>query len=274
MRTVPRIDRISGPSNDAVVAFSFCTLMTKRQQYDEFRVSMQSAGFTDKDCEYLVVDNSRGNAGDGYSGLNALLTGARGTFVILCHQDLLAIDQREVLERRLAELDRVDPMWAVAGNAGGRYAGEVFLHITDATHGEQRMGNLPQKVLTLDENFMITRRDRRIALSADLGGFHLYGSDICMVANVLGYTSYVIDFHLNHLGLGGVSAEFLACRDAFKAKWSKHSRLREIQTPCTFMFVGASSLGQKMLLPVERSYYRVQKKLARRRIRRSMKRDQ
>ena len=45
-------------------------------------------------------------------------------------------------------------------------------------------------------------------------------------------------------------------------KWSRHSRLREIQTPCTFMFVGGSSVGQKLMLPIERSYYRVQKKIA------------
>ncbi len=265
----PRVDRICGPAVGAGVAFSFCTLMTKRQQYDEFRASMQAAGFTDTDCEYLIVDNSQSNVGDGYSGLNSLLNEARGRFVILCHQDLLAIDPRRVLEQRLAELDRVDPRWALAGNAGGRYAGEVFLHITDVTHGEQRMGVLPQKVLTLDENFIVTRRDRRLALSGDLDGFHLYGSDVCMVANVLGYTSYVIDFHLNHLGVGGTTPSFLACREAFKTKWSRHSRLREIQTPCTLMFVGGSPIRQKLMLPIERSYYRVQKKIARRRIRRA-----
>lgn len=270
MTSAAQVDRISGPASGVQIAFSFCTLVTTWQQYDAFLASMQIAGFTDRDCEYLIVDNTLSNVGDGYSGLNALLNEARGQFVVLCHQDLLAIDPRGVLERRLAELDTIDPKWALAGNAGGRLAGEVFLHITDTTHGEQRMGNLPQEVLTLDENFLVTRRDRRVALSGDLSGFHLYGSDICMVASVLGYTSYVIDFHLVHLGFGGATADFLACRRAFKTKWSRHSRAREIQTPCTFMFVGGSPIRQTILWPVERTYYRVQKKLARRRIRRSM----
>jgi len=266
----PRVDRVGGPPAGERVAFSFGTLMTNRKQYDEFGASMRAAGFTEADCEYLIIDNSAGNVGDGYKGLNALLTEARGSFVILCHQDLLAIDPRRVLEKRLAELDELDPSWAVAGNAGGRYAGEVFLHITDAVHGEQRMGALPQRVLTLDENFIVTRRDRRVALSGDLSGFHLYGSDICMVAGLLGYASYVIDFHLHHLGVGGVSEAFLACRDTFKTKWSAHLRPREVQTPCTFMFVGGSPVTRTILGPVERSYYRVQKKFARRRIRASM----
>ena len=168
---------------------------------------------------------------------------------------------------RLGELGQLDPTWAVAGNAGGRHAGEVFLHVTGVKHGEQRAGILPKRVFTLDENFIVTRRDRRVALSADLSGFHLYGSDICMVADVLGYSSYVIDFHLKHLGSGGASPSFLACREAFKEKWSRFSRQRAVQTPCTFMFLDRARWRQKLLAPVELSYYRVQKKIARRRIR-------
>lgn len=271
MNETPRVDRISGPETDAPVAYTFGTLMTDRPMYDAFRASMQTAGFTDQDCEYLVIDNTRANVGDGYAGLNALLNEARGAFIILCHQDLLAIDHRPVLESRLAELDRLDPRWAVAGNAGGRHAGEVFLHITGIKHDEQRMGILPQRVFTLDENFMVTRRDRRVALSADLSGFHLYGSDICMVADVLGYSSYVIDFHLKHLGSGGASPSFLACRDAFKRKWSYFSRERAVQAPCTFMFLDRAPWRRALLAPIERSYYRVQKKLARRRIRATMR---
>lgn len=262
---------MGGPPAGQRVAFSFGTLVTNRKQYQEFGASMRAAGFSEADCEYLIIDNSAGNVGDGYKGLNALLTEARGSYVILCHQDLLAIDPRRVLEERLAELDKLDPTWAVAGNAGGRHAGEIFLHVTDSGHGEQRMGVLPIRVFTLDENFIVTRRDRRVALSHDLRGFHMYGSDICMVAHVLGYSSYVIDFHLHHFGLGGATPAFHSCRKAFKDKWSRFSRLRGIQTPCTFMFIGGPRLGQTALLPVERTYYRIQKKIARRRIRRSMK---
>lgn len=226
----PRVDRIGGPARGQRVAFSFGTLMTNRKQYDEFRVSMIAAGFSEADCEYLVVENTAENIGDGYSGLNALLNEASGVYTILCHQDLLAIDPRSILEQRLSELNRLDPSWAVAGNAGGRCAGEVFLHITDAVHGEQRMGLLPQPVFTLDENFIVTHRDHRVALSGDLSGFHLYGSDICIVAALLGYSSYVIDFHLRHLGVGGASPSFFSCRHTFKAKWSEHLRPREVQS--------------------------------------------
>jgi hypothetical protein len=111
--------RGAGPLVDSQpIAFSFGTLVTSHSQYEDFKRSFEAVGFTTADCEYLIIDNSAGNAGDGYGGLNAILNAARGRHVILCHQDLLAIDDRATLERRLAELSEHDPHWAVAGNAG------------------------------------------------------------------------------------------------------------------------------------------------------------
>ena len=35
---------------------------------------------------------------------------------------------------------------------------------------------------------------------------------MCLVADILGYSAYVIDFHLRHLSSGTKSAEFYRCR--------------------------------------------------------------
>ena len=56
-------------------------------------------------------------------------------------------------------------------------------------------GELPAKVHTLDENFIVVRRAANLSLSHDLDGFHLYGTDLCLIADVLGGNRYVIDFH-------------------------------------------------------------------------------
>jgi hypothetical protein len=253
------------PPQTSEVAFTFATLLTDQPVYDAFRASLARGGFTHNDCEFLVVDNQATNRGDGYTGLNALMDAARGQYVVLCHQDLLLIDNRETLERALCELDQLDPKWALAGNAGGRGAGEIFIHVT-GLKGEQSAGRLPALVYTLDENFIVLKRKSGVRCSCDLSGFHLYGSDIALNAEELGFTSYVIGFHLKHFGHGATGEAFAACRRAFQSKWSKISRHRVLQTPCTFMFLNPVPWQLDALQHIERSYHRLAKRIGRARL--------
>ncbi len=97
--------------------------------------SFVSRGFTPDDCEYFYIDNSRighrppthavpgpaeSNRFDAFRGYNLFLSEARGEFIVLCHQDILLLeDGRAELEQRLCELTAHDPEWALCGNAGG-----------------------------------------------------------------------------------------------------------------------------------------------------------
>lgn len=197
------------------------------------------------DCEYLYIDNSERNEADAYHGLNALLNAARGSHVILCHQDIrLLTDDRTMLERRLAELEAIDPSWALAGNAGGVSPGVLAIRITDPHGADQNTGNLPQRVVSLDENFIVVKHSARIGFSSDLEGFHLYGADICLNAEISGHSAYVIDFHLAHLSAGRKSAAFQICEDAFREKWCRALSPRWIQTTCTLVHLNAMPLGE------------------------------
>lgn len=225
---------------DPAIAFSIGTLVTDWSQYEAMKASFRAHGFTDIDCEFLVIDNTHGRGTDAYHGLNQVLDDARGAYVILCHQDVVLVDDdRRVLEQRLAELTELDRRWAVAGNAGGTESGNLVIRISDK-HGEnQRIGSFPARVVSLDENFMVVRRGSRVGFSGDLEGFHFYGADICVVADILGLTSYVIDFHLRHLGGGAKGQAFAQSRQAFKAKWRRALRHRYITTTCDQVAVGA-----------------------------------
>ena len=83
----------------------------------------------------------------------------------------------------------------------------MTLRVTGLRDDNQLTEPLPQRVSGLDANFLVVRRDANLAASADLKGFHLCGTDICTVARFLGYTAYVVDFHLRHLSSGASKYE-------------------------------------------------------------------
>lgn len=216
--------------------YSVATLVSDLEQYRAMRGSFEAGGFGGEDCEYLHIDNTQFNRADAYGGLNQLLNEARGAYVILCHQDVrLLSDGRAELDSRLASLEQLDPNWALAGNAGGIGPGQLALRISDPHGADTLVGCLPAKVFTLDENFIIVKRSTRLGFSRDLSGFHFYGADICLVADLLGYSAYVIDFHLKHLSGGNTSSDFFEVKDAFQAKWSHAMRPRSLQTTCALV---------------------------------------
>ena len=217
------------------VLFSIGTLVTDQTQYGEMLKSFEANGFSNKECEFIFIDNSESNKFDAFDGLNKIINYAKGKYVILCHQDIrLHDDGFDTLVKRLSELDDFDPSWALAGNAGGSSEGFKTIRITDP-HGVWRKGNFPGRVFSLDENFIIIRNESRVSFSHDLKGFHFYGTDICMNADMLGYASYVIDFHLLHLSGGNINNAFFEAKRLFEAKWSRALRSRTIQTTCTIV---------------------------------------
>ena len=221
------------------VRYTIATLVNSRVHHEEMVASFRAKGFAGPDVEVLFIDNTTGNGTDAYRGLNRLMADARGEFIILCHQDVrLVDDDRAKLDLCLAQLDVLDPNWAVAGNAGAVAPGRLAIRISDPHGEDRRVGELPARVMSLDENFLVVRRDARLSFSRNLSGFHFYGADLCLVADVLGWTSYVIDFHLVHLSAGTKSQAFEEAEQEFRAKWTAALRPRWMQTTCSLVHVG------------------------------------
>lgn len=243
-RNAPRILR---PEAEAPLSaepkYTIATLVTDRAQYAAMLSSFRAGGFDDTNCEYLFVDNTGPLQTDAYHGLNALLHAAHAPIAILCHQDVrLLRDGRTALDRRLAELSGRDTDWALAGNAGGVAAGRLALRISDPHGKDQRVGPFPQKVKSLDENFIVVRRSARIGFSNDLSSFHFYGADICLHASQMGYSAYVIDFHLEHLSSGKKDKSFAVAEQAFRNKWSRALTPRWVQTTCSLVHLSGGAM--------------------------------
>ncbi len=228
-----------------VPRYTIATLVNKPDQFAAMRETFSSGGFNAMNSEILYIDNSGPRQTGAYRGLNALINAARGRYVILCHQDVRLIsDGIEKLDRCLADLDARDSVWALAGNAGGLAPGILAHRISDPHGADRNSGNLPQKVMSLDENFIVLKRGARIGCSADLEGFHFYGPDLCLNADVAGHTAWVIDFHLLHLSGGNKNDDFYRAEEAFRAKWSHALRPRWMQTTCTLLRLSGSGLDR------------------------------
>lgn len=210
--------------------YTIGVLVTNWSEYEEMKRTFIDKGFKENDCEYLTVDNTNGNTMCAYSGNNKILNDAKGDYVILCHQDIrIAYDSRGILDAKLKQLDRIDPNWALAGNAGGVALNELAIRITDPFGYNQHRGNFPAKVMSLDGNFMIVKNSTRLAFSNDLSGFHFYDADICINASIRGYNVYVVDFHLQHLGAGKIDDSFYKMKQSFSEKWKRVLNHRVIQ---------------------------------------------
>ncbi|MEO7307382.1 MAG: hypothetical protein ABIR78_11265 [Ferruginibacter sp.] len=224
------------------ISFSICTLVTRWDEYAQMKTSFEDSGFTD-DCEYLVADNSKGNFVDAYEAIRNFLNDAVGKYVIVVHQDVRCVDSIKHLQNLLENLTTIDKNWAVCGNAGARGYHQEIMYI-NTTGRIELSENLPCRVNSLDENLLIIDADKRLTISADIGGFHFYGTDICNIADFLGYSAYVIPFMVKHLSSGNLK-DMELYRQGFINKYAKKLEGRYIQTTCTKFYLSNSSFKNK-----------------------------
>ena len=206
--------------------------------------SFESAGFTN-DCEYLVADNCGGNRFDAYAAIRFFVQQAKGKYLVVVHQDVRCIDSVQQLHDCLEQLNALDSKWAVCGNAGCMGYHEDLMHIN--IKGKiVTSRNLPGKVTSLDENLLIINASTGVTVSSDLSGFHLYGTDICLIAAALGYSTYVIPFMVKHLSFGNLK-DLKKHIHLFVKDYGKKLESRFIATTCTKFYLSNSVFKNKLL---------------------------
>jgi hypothetical protein len=210
--------------------FSICSIITDMEEYGEMKRTFEQCGF-DNGCEYLVADNTKQNQFDAYVAINRFLREAKGEYIVIVHQDVRCIDPATKLRQILDDLSLRDPRWAICGNAGAIGYHQDIRYIVNGgktvTHD-----NLPGRVYSLDENLLIIKRSAYLVASSDLNGFHFYAADLCLLADYLGYSCYVIPFMVKHLSLGNLKA-LEEHKGEFLDKYGYKLRRRFIQTPST-----------------------------------------
>jgi hypothetical protein len=203
--------------------FHICTIANNKEQYKNLLESLHLSGFSNENSTISLFDNFDKNQFEPFSSINEALRQTTEPYVLFCHQDILFNkgDGFKNLVARLKELNELDPKWSVAGNAGVNERFKYVIKISDANNSYNWTGSFPQKVFSLDENFLVINMKNKPKCSPELTGFHLYGSDICLNAIKNGNTNYVINFHLTHLSGGNTGREFMDCLEKFRKKWAE-----------------------------------------------------
>ena len=207
------------------------------------RASFAAAGF-DRFVE--LYDRRTPGGTDPYELISRIGALHDRPYAILVHQDVRA-DQGVGASDLLAELERLDeldPRWFVAGNAGGASDLRLVRRLQDP-YGGSTDDELPTRVVTLDENFLVLNRAHALRATAGLGGFHFYGSDVCLNAALDGGTAYVIDFPVTHLSGGKRGTSYDEAKDQFLAAWQRRLVFAYIRAPTEILFVSRYALARR-----------------------------
>ncbi|TCC97567.1 hypothetical protein [Pedobacter hiemivivus] len=221
--------------------FSICTLVTKKTEYQEMLNSFYEKGFKPGLCEFLYIDNTETCTLDAYKGLNKFLQEAKGKYIILCHQDIIIHDHDiQHLLLNIDDIEKADKDWAILGNAGGVNLKWIATNITQVCGNRITEDRLPLRTKTVDENFIVVKKSANLALSRNLSGFHLYGTDLCLIADILGFNAYVIDFNLTHKSNGNADKSFYDLKKALLKKYKYALRGRFMSTTITRFYVSGN----------------------------------
>jgi hypothetical protein len=227
--------------------YTIATLVSDMREYEEMVASYCKAGFTADICEYIYIDNIGENSFEAYEGLNLFLQLAKGEFIIFTHQDiLLNFDTIDVLQQRMDEITKLDPNWAILSNAGGienDFYHRIAAHVVYADGFDQIVNTMPKKVCSVDENFIVVKKSANLSLSRDLAGFHLYGTDLCLVAELLGYSAYAIDFKLTHKSYGNPDGSYYIILEKLVEKYVRFMRSRTIMNTITDFRLSTSAVN-------------------------------
>ena len=244
------------------LTFSICTFVTKLEEYENMKDSFLKNGFHKDDLEFLFFDNSeKKNNIDAFEGINYFLQNAIGKYIIICHQDIEIIDSKEKLLNHINEIELLDKNWGLLSNAGGSGPNKICYHVTYPPGGLEERGKFPQKVYTADENFLLLKANANLCVSKDLSGFHFYGTDLCMICNLLGYSCWAISYNLLHKSRGTKDVTFWNCKKSFKKKYSNYFKSRWIQTTSSPLYLSGNYfdkifIGSRFILKLKKTLSR------------------
>lgn len=178
-----------------------------------------------------IYENSR-SAASAYN--DALAKAEPGSaYTIFVHQDIyLPEGWLAKLRWDIARLTVHDPSWGVLGCYGVTSTGQGEGHVYSNGLGVLgRSFERPIRVRTLDEIVLVVQHVPSLRFTDGHPGFHLYGTDICLRAEQLSLSCYVVNDLCVHNARSD-SALPLAFYQSYLAVMRNFPKALPVKTPC------------------------------------------
>lgn len=164
------------------------------------------------------------NAPSAAVAYNRGLKATTADLIVFSHQDVfLPHGWETVLAARIAEVEAIDPEWALIGSFGVGLSGAHFGPVWSSSIGciIGRVPTEPMEVQSFDEHLFVMRRAAGIEFDEGLPGFHLYGTDIVQIARKAGRRSYAAPLPLIHNDgyKEQLGQDYTDCYRYMQAKW-------------------------------------------------------
>lgn len=168
----------------------------------------------------IIVQEGFRSAAQAY---NDAIRQSASDLIVFAHQDVI-LPEHWLFELRNAveRLDSDNPNWGVLGCWGVKSDGSFAGHIYSTGLGILgRAFDHPVRVQTLDEVVLILRKSSGIRFDERIGGYHFYGSAVCMAASLLGRVCYAIPAFCIHNTeqLLTLPPSFYECYREFRQVW-------------------------------------------------------
>ncbi len=182
---------------------------------------------------------------------NSGIAEACNEILVFAHQDVFLPENWKIqMERALSELAVRDPDWGALGACGiTRDLPNIFVGYCYSTGLQRIVGQPfagPVEVQSLDEIVLVIRRSSGIMFDEALPGFHLYGTDLCQLANLKHLKSYAVQAFCIHNtnGIRSFPLDFWRGYLYLRRKW-----LRDlpISTCCTRITRGCAPAVERIL---------------------------
>lgn len=158
---------------------------------------MRSPAIESGDYTLEVVENAPSAA----RAYNAGLDRTEAEIIVFLHHDVyLPLGWDALLCQRIAEVESIDPDWALLGAFGiamdSRDFGPVWSSSIGFIAGLMPMAPVP--VQSFDELLIVMRRGAGLRFDEGLNGWHMYGTDIVCQARDKGLGAYAVALPLIH----------------------------------------------------------------------------
>ena len=219
-------------------SISLICVYNNQKQMEEM---VESTKNQDMAIEYIMIDNTKKAFPSAAQAITYGVQKAKNNVVVFLHQDIEFLSENVLNDIFTYLTQNPNSLVGAAGvkkNFGILNQKKVYSNIFHEASKERVTSTPllqePMAVFTLDECLIATTKEALQKISFDTkvcDGWHLYGADLCMQAQLKSMAVMVLPMSLWHKSAGKIDSSYFDCMKILSKKYEKNFKV--INTCCT-----------------------------------------